>query len=66
MNNLDGIIYSASYALIPIAALVIDTVYGDPRSDYHPVVLIGKVISFFEGNCIPKRRQPTEICSSGA
>ena len=28
MNNLDGIIYSASYALIPIAALVIDTVYG--------------------------------------
>ena len=56
MNNLDGIIYSASYALIPIAALVIDTVYGDPRSDYHPVVLIGKVISFFEGKLYPEKK----------
>lgn len=35
MNNLDGLIYSAFYALIPLAALVIDTIYGDPRSDYH-------------------------------
>ena len=66
MNNLDGLLYSAFYAVIPLAALVIDTVHGDPRSDYHPVVLIGKVISFLKGNCIPKRRHPIEICSFGA
>lgn len=56
MNNLDGLIYSAFYAAIPLAALVIDTIYGDPRSDYHPVVLIGKVISFFEGKLYPEKK----------
>ena len=56
MNNLDGLIYSAFYAAIPLAALVIDTIYGDPRSDYHPVVLIGKVISFFEGMLYPEKK----------
>ena len=56
MNNLDWLLYSSFYALIPIAALVIDTVYGDPRSDWHPVVLIGKVISFFEGKLYPEHK----------
>lgn len=42
------------YALIPVAALVIDTVFGDPRSSLHPVVLIGRLISFFEGKLYPK------------
>ena len=51
---MDGLIYSSFYALIPIAALVIDTIYGDPRSDWHPVVLIGKLISFYEGNLYPE------------
>ena len=46
--------YSALYAAIPIAALVVDTVYGDPRSKYHPVVLIGNLISFYEGKLYPK------------
>lgn len=36
------------YYSIPFFALVLDTLIGDPRSSYHPVVLIGNVISFFE------------------
>ncbi len=46
--------YSALYAAIPLAALVVDTVYGDPRSNYHPVVLIGNLISFYENKLYPK------------
>lgn len=33
---------------LPLAALLIDTLIGDPRSSMHPVVLIGNYISFFE------------------
>ena len=51
---MDGLLYSSFYALIPIAALVIDTIYGDPRSDWHPVVLIGKLISFYENKFYPE------------
>ena len=43
------------YAAVPAAALVIDTLCGDPRSNYHPVVLIGRLISFFEGALYPER-----------
>ena len=32
------------YALVPFMALIIDAVIGDPRSDWHPVVVIGKMI----------------------
>lgn len=32
-----------------IFAFVVDCLIGDPRSSLHPVVLIGKLISFFEG-----------------
>ena len=53
---MDGLIYSAFNAAIPLAALVIDTVYGDPRSSYHPVVLMGKVISFFEDKLYPEKK----------
>ena len=51
---MDGLLYSSFYALIPIAALVIDTIYGAPRSDWHPVVLIGKLISFYENKLYPE------------
>lgn len=51
---MDGLLYSSFYTLIPIAALVIDTIYGDPRSDWHPVVLIGKLISFYENKLYPE------------
>ena len=33
---------------IPLVALLLDTLVGDPRSKYHPVVLIGNCISFYE------------------
>ena len=33
---------------IPFGALLLDTLVGDPRSKYHPVVLIGNCISFYE------------------
>ncbi|MBP5200313.1 MAG: cobalamin biosynthesis protein CobD [Schwartzia sp.] len=32
-----------------ILAFVVDCLVGDPRSSLHPVVLIGKLISFFDG-----------------
>ena len=32
-----------------ICAFLVDCLVGDPRSSLHPVVLIGKLISFFEG-----------------
>ena len=31
-----------------LLSVILDTIIGDPRSQYHPVVLIGKMISFFE------------------
>lgn len=33
---------------IAILAFIIDTVIGDPKSRFHPVVLMGNLISFFE------------------
>ena len=47
------LICSLGYALIPLIAFGIDTVYGDPRSNLHPVVLIGNMISFFESKLYP-------------
>ncbi len=35
-------------AIAAVLAFVIDCVLGDPRAAIHPVVLIGKLISFFE------------------
>lgn len=43
------------YTLIPAAALVVDTIFGDPRSSLHPVVLIGRLISFWERLLYPKQ-----------
>lgn len=47
--------YSLMYAVIPITACIIDTVYGDPRSNFHPVVLIGNLISYIEDKLYPKK-----------
>ena len=35
--------------MIAVLAFVVDCLIGDPRSSLHPVVLMGKLISFFEG-----------------
>lgn len=37
---------------IPTIAFVIDCIIGDPRGNWHPVVLIGNLISFFEKNLL--------------
>lgn len=37
-----------NYVCIPIFAFIIDTIIGDPNSKFHPVALIGRVISFYE------------------
>ena len=52
---MEGWLLAAILAVIPVAALVVDTVFGDPRSDWHPVVLIGRAISFYEGILHPKK-----------
>ena len=36
------------YFFIPVFALLLDTLIGDPRTKYHPVVGIGKIISLYE------------------
>ncbi|MEN6413631.1 MAG: adenosylcobinamide-phosphate synthase CbiB [Veillonellales bacterium] len=33
---------------MPAAAVILDGIIGDPRSKFHPVVLIGKLIAFLE------------------
>ena len=37
-----------NYVCIPIFAFIIDTIIGDPNSKFHPVALIGRIISFYE------------------
>ena len=37
-----------NYVCIPILAFIIDTIIGDPNSKFHPVALIGRVISFYD------------------
>lgn len=37
---------------IPLTALAIDTLIGDPRSRWHPVVIIGNLIAFFEARLL--------------
>lgn len=41
-------------ASIPVLAFLMDSIFGDPRSSLHPVVLIGRLISFFENLLYPK------------
>lgn len=33
---------------LPLAAVLFDLILGDPRTAWHPVVLLGKLIAFFE------------------
>ena len=35
--------------MVAVLAFAVDCLLGDPRSSLHPVVLMGKLISFFEG-----------------
>ncbi len=37
-----------SFVCIPVLAFLLDIFIGDPKSKYHPVAIIGRIISFFE------------------
>lgn len=37
-----------SYFCIPCLAFILDSIVGDPKSKFHPVALIGRIISFYE------------------
>ena len=37
-----------SFVCIPVLAFLLDLIIGDPNSKYHPVAVIGRIISFFE------------------
>ncbi|MCX6090757.1 MAG: adenosylcobinamide-phosphate synthase CbiB [Candidatus Atribacteria bacterium] len=43
-------------ALRMICGFTLDTLFGDPGGNWHPVVLIGKLISFLERGFFPKTR----------
>ena len=44
-----------NYICIPIFAFIIDTIIGDPNSKFHPVALIGRIISFYEAVFIKRQ-----------
>lgn len=58
--------YLTLLAFIPVGALIIDTILGDPRSSWHPVVLIGRMISFYERIFYAHGRGPKEMILRGA
>ena len=49
-----------AYICVPLLALLLDTLIGDPRSNWHPVVLMGKVISFYENIFYYRRDRHTK------
>jgi adenosylcobinamide-phosphate synthase len=51
---------------IPTIAFMIDCVIGDPRSNWHPVVLIGNLISFFEKKLLNSKDTPCKKQIAGA
>ncbi|MFQ8977872.1 MAG: hypothetical protein ACLR5T_02645 [Veillonella sp.] len=35
-----------NFVCIPVLAFLLDLIIGDPNSKYHPVAIIGRIISF--------------------
>ncbi len=50
--------YQNSQYFIPLWAFLLDCLIGDPRSKYHPVVLMGQVISYLEHLLYAKHDKP--------
>ena len=50
MEHLDILHWFSKYSFvcIPVLAFLLDLIIGDPNSKYHPVAIIGRIISFFE------------------
>lgn len=53
------------FAVVPFAAFLLDTLLGDPRSRWHPVVLIGNVITFAERHLYPQTGRPADLLRRG-
>ncbi|MBC8014671.1 MAG: cobalamin biosynthesis protein CobD [Sporomusaceae bacterium] len=45
-------------AYLPLLAIAIDRIIGDPRSGIHPVVMIGNLIAFLEGKLLNVQHSP--------
>ena len=56
---MEWIMHNLVYA-IPLVAFLLDSLLGDPRSKYHPVVLMGNCISFYEKLLYKKSATPTQ------
>lgn len=54
------------YPLVPWLAMFLDMILGDPRTRWHPVVLIGHIISFWERCLYPKNTKPMHAILKGA
>lgn len=53
-------------AFLPALALAFDSLIGDPRSAWHPVVLIGRLISRLEGRLLRPQASPSRKKWAGA
>lgn len=52
------------YPLVPLLAFFLDSLLGDPRSSWHPVVLIGRVIIFWE-KCLYREKSDRYLLLAG-
>lgn len=43
---------------LPLLAILLDTIIGDPRTGVHPVVMIGNLIAFLEGKLLRTHHSP--------
>ncbi len=43
---------------LPLLAILLDTIIGDPRTRVHPVVMIGNLIAFLEGKLLRTHHSP--------
>lgn len=52
--------------IVAVVALLFDAMIGDPRSKFHPVVLMGKLISFLEKRLLRTEDSPLKkVCKGG-
>ena len=51
---------------VALGAVVIDRFVGDPRTSFHPVVMIGNFISWLEGGLLNSRHSPARKRLAGA
>jgi adenosylcobinamide-phosphate synthase len=58
--------YSMVAFLLPCGAVVFDAVFGDPKTRFHPVVLIGRLISLLEKLLLKTTASPISKQAAGS